>query len=95
VAPPETCASILWRDISHKVEAAVALKLTANDLNDLGLVDEVVAEPAAGAHTDFEKTASDLGVAIRKHVAELRRAPLAQLLEARYMRYRRIGAFLE
>jgi acetyl-CoA carboxylase carboxyl transferase subunit alpha len=95
VAPPETCASILWRDISHKVEAAVALKLTANDLNGLGLVDEVVAEPAAGAHTDFEKTASSLGAAIRKHVAELRRAPMSQLLEARYQRYRRIGAFLE
>lgn len=95
VAPPETCASILWRDISHKVEAAVALKLTAHDLNELGLVDEIIAEPTAGAHTDFEQTASNLGAAIRKHLRDLRRVPLPKLLDERYTRYRRIGAFLE
>ncbi len=95
VAPPETCASILWRDISHKMEAAVALKLTAQDLDQLGLVDEVVAEPAAGAHTDFEQTGRNLARAIRRHVAELRQVPSPQLLEERYRRYRRIGVIEE
>ncbi len=95
VAPPETCASILWRDISHKVEAASALKLTAGDLDQLGLVDEVVAEPPQGAHTAFEQTAGNLGAALRRHLAELERIPLPRLLEERYRKYRLIGAFEE
>ncbi len=95
VAPPETCASILWRDISHKMEAAVALKLTALDLRELGLVDEVVAEPPGGAHTNFEQTARNLVGALRSHLAALTAVPLLQLLEERYQRYRRIGAFDE
>jgi acetyl-CoA carboxylase carboxyl transferase subunit alpha len=95
VAPPETCASILWRDISHKVEAAAALKLTAGDLDQLGLVDEVIPEPPEGAHTAFEQTARALGAALRRQLADLKRIPLPQLLEERYQKYRHVGAYEE
>lgn len=94
VAPPETCASILWRDISHKVEAAEALKLTARDLQRLRLVDEVVPEPVGGAHHDYGLAADAAGTALRRHLAALQRIPIDRLLEERYQRYRRIGATL-
>jgi acetyl-CoA carboxylase carboxyl transferase subunit alpha len=91
VAPPETCASILWRDISRKVEAAAALKLTAQDLHRLGLVDEIVPEPPGGAHTDYGAAADAAGAALRRHLAAVEKVPIAQLLEERYERYRKIG----
>ena len=91
VAPPETCASILWRDISHKVEAAEALKLTANDLHGLGLVDEIVPEPPGGAQNDYGLAADAAGAAVRRHLAAIRAIPVPRLLEERYERYRRIG----
>ncbi len=91
VAPPETCASILWRDISRKMEAADALKLTARDLQWLGLADEVIPEPAGGAHLDYGLAADAAGAALRRHVASVREIPLDRLLEDRYLRYRRIG----
>jgi acetyl-CoA carboxylase carboxyl transferase subunit alpha len=94
VAPPETCASILWRDISHKVEAAEALKLTARDLQQLGLVDEIVPEPPGGAQNDYGLTADAAGAAIRRHLAAVRTIPIPQLLDERYQRYRRIGLSL-
>lgn len=91
VAPPETCASILWRDIGHKVEAADALKLTARDLQRLGLVDEVVPEPAGGAHQDYGLAADAAGAALRRHLAAVRQLDTGRLLEERYRRYRAIG----
>ena len=92
VAPPETCASILWRDISRKVEAAEALKLTAKDLQLLGLVDEIVPEPPGGAHTDYGAAADAAGAALRRHLRTIEAVPIDQLLEERYQRYRKIGA---
>ncbi len=91
VAPPETCASILWRDISHKVEAAEALKLTARDLHGLGLVDEIVPEPPGGAQNDYGLAADAAGAAVRRHLSALQAIPVARLLQERYERYRRIG----
>jgi len=91
VAPPETCASILWRDISHKVEAAEALKLTARDLHGLGLVDEIVPEPVGGAQNDYGLAADAAGAAVRRHLSALTAIPIARLLQERYERYRRIG----
>lgn len=91
VAPPETCASILWRDISHKVEAAEALKLTARDLHGLGLIDEIVPEPAGGAQNDYGLAADAAGAAIRRQLATVKAIPKTRLLEDRYQRYRRIG----
>lgn len=95
VAPPETCASILWRDISHKVEAAEALKLTAKDLHGLGLVDEIVPEPPGGAQNDYGLAADAAAAALRRHLADVKTVPVPRLLEERYERYRRIGLSLD
>ena len=92
VAPPETCASILWRDIGRKVEAASALKLTARDLARMGLNDEVVPEPAGGAQNDYGTAADAAGAALRRHLQEVERLDLDQLIELRFQRYRSIGA---
>jgi len=81
----------LWRDISHKMEAAEALKLTANDLHGLGLVDEIVPEPPGGAQNDYGLAADAAGAAVRRHLAAVRGIPVPRLLEQRYERYRRIG----
>src|SRR5947209_1930920 len=92
VAMPEACASILWRDIARKVEAADALKLTAADLKRMGLADEIVPEPPGGAHNDYGVAADAAGAALRRHLAELEAVELDRLVEQRYQRYRRIGA---
>ena len=92
VAMPEACASILWRDIARKMEAAEALKLTAPDLQKLGLVDEVIPEPPGGAQNDFGLAADAAAAALRQHLAALQDIELDQLLDERYQRYRLIGA---
>ncbi|HYX82230.1 MAG TPA: acetyl-CoA carboxylase carboxyltransferase subunit alpha [Gemmatimonadales bacterium] len=91
VAMPEACASILWRDIARKVEAAEALKLTAADLQQLGLADEIVPEPPGGAHTDYGVAADAAAAAIRRHLDALEALDIDRLVEARYQRYRTIG----
>jgi acetyl-CoA carboxylase carboxyl transferase subunit alpha len=92
VTMPESCASILWRDIAKKVEAAEALKLTAPDLKRLGLADEIVPEPPGGAQTDYGVAADAAGAAIRRHLDQLTPITIDRLLEERYARYRKIGA---
>ena len=92
VAPPETCASILWRDVSRKLEAAAALKLTAQDLLAMGIADEVVPEPPGGAQNDYGLAADTAEAALRRHLHDVRDVPIDRLLEERYRRYRRIGA---
>lgn len=92
VAMPEACASILWRDIGRKMEAAEALKITAPDLQRLGLVDEVVAEPAGGAQNDYGLAADAAAAALRTQLAALEVMDPDRLLEQRYRRYRLIGA---
>ncbi len=92
VTMPESCASILWRDIAKKVEAAEALKLTAPDLKRLGLADEIVPEPPGGAQTDYGVAADAAGAAIRRHLDQLAPITVDRLLEERYARYRKIGA---
>ena len=92
VAMPEACASILWRDIGRKMDAAQALKLTAPDLQELGLVDEVIPEPPGGAQTDYGLAADAAAAALRRHLGELEGIEIERLLENRYQRYRMIGA---
>jgi acetyl-CoA carboxylase carboxyl transferase subunit alpha len=92
VAMPEACASILWRDIARKVEAADALKLTAADLKRLGLADEIVPEPPGGAQTDYGVAADAAGAALRRHLGALEAIDIDRLVEERYQRYRKIGA---
>src|SRR5499427_3716541 len=95
VISPEGCAAILWRDASQRERAAEALKLTANDLLRLQLIDEVIAEPPGGAHADPEATAHSLGEALRRHLRELRRIKTDKLLKRREEKYLSMGALTE
>jgi acetyl-CoA carboxylase carboxyl transferase subunit alpha len=95
VISPEGCASILWRDDDKKAEAAAAMKMTAPDLERLGIVDQVVPEAPGGAHRDFDLTASNLGGALQRQLAELASLSPDRLRELRYDKFRRMGAFVE
>ncbi len=95
VISPEGCAAILWNDASQKERAAEALKLTAPDLLELGLVDEVIPEPPGGAHSDPERTIEALGEAVRRHVEELAKIGSKRLVEPRAKKYMEMGRFAE
>jgi len=91
VISPEGCAAILWKHRKHAPEAAEALKLTANDLKEFKLVDEVIPEPLGGAHRDQEAAIKHLRDVVIRHLDELGKVPMKELLDQRYERYRRIG----
>jgi acetyl-CoA carboxylase carboxyl transferase subunit alpha len=93
VISPEGCAAILWKDRAAAPKAAEALKMTASDLKELGIVDEVIEEPLGGAHRSPEKTFEKVGKAIRKHLEELRELGKKDLIEARYQKFRKMGEF--
>jgi acetyl-CoA carboxylase carboxyl transferase subunit alpha len=93
VISPEGCAAILWKHRSHAQEAAEAMKLTARDLYQLKLIDEVIPEPLGGAHRNHEETAAAVKAAVVKHLRELAKKPEAELLNERYCKFRQIGAF--
>jgi acetyl-CoA carboxylase carboxyl transferase subunit alpha len=93
VISPEGCASITWRDASKAEVAADALKMTAQDLQPLGIIDQIVAEPPGGAHTDPVKTAAILDLALHPALTELERLPVDKLLEQRYQKFRQMGQF--
>ena len=95
VISPEGCAAILWRSGDEAPRAAEALKLTAKDLVELGVMDEIVSEPPGGAHNDPDAMAGNLKKVIARNLAELLAVPLDHLLESRYQKYRRLGYFLE
>ncbi len=95
VISPEGCAAILWNDASERERAAVSLKLTAPDLERLGVIDEIVPEPLGGAHADPAGAAEALGEALRRHIAELTKLDADTLLEQRAAKYRRIGPYTE
>jgi len=95
VISPEACSAILWRDRKHAPEAAEALKLTAQDLLKLGVIDEVVDEPEGGAHRDDVRAAANLGYALRKNLEKLSEQPIDQLLKKRYKKFRALGNFSE
>ncbi len=95
VISPEGCAAILWKDQSKSPDAAEALKLTSYDLLKLGVVDEVIKEPLGGAHRDFENTAKSVQEIIEKHLKELTVFAKKELLEKRYEKFRKLGAFEE
>jgi len=91
VIPPEGCAAILWRDAKKKVEAAQALKITAPDLLQLGIIDEIVAEPVGGAHTDPAQAAALLDIALDRALRQVQDMDGDARLEARYAKFRAIG----
>ena len=95
VISPEGCASILWKDRAFAPQAAEALRISARDLKDLGLVDEVIPEPEGGAHRDWETTVRGAVEKISQQLAELGRFSADDLMEKRHARYRAMGSVLE
>ena len=95
VISPEGCAAILWKDASQRERAAEALKLTAEDLLRLKLIDEVVGEPVGGAHVDPDAAGESLREALIRHVTELRKVRPEKLVKRRAEKYAAMGAFTE
>jgi acetyl-CoA carboxylase carboxyl transferase subunit alpha len=95
VISPEGCAAILWKHREHAPEAASALKLSAQDLSKLGIIDGVIPEPLGGAHNDHAAAAASLKDAVLAALAELGQIPTPQLLEQRYQKFRAMGQFTE
>lgn len=91
VIPPEGCAAILWRDAGKTREAAAALRLTAAELAQLGIIDEIVPEPRGGAHQDPAAAIAAVREAVRRHLAALEGLPTDELLRRRYAKYRAMG----
>lgn len=95
VISPEGCAAILWKDRKYATEAAQALKLSAADLNEMGIIDEVISEPMGGAHHDHVASANNLKKAVIKHIRALENIPEEELLEQRYQKFRAFGEYRE
>jgi acetyl-CoA carboxylase carboxyl transferase subunit alpha len=95
VISPEACSAILWKDRRHAPEAAEALKLTAQDLMGLGVVDEIVPEPDGGAHRDADMAAANLGTALRRNLEMLCALSIDELMSGRYEKFRKLGKFAE
>jgi len=93
VISPEGCASIMWRDATKKELAAQAMRITAADLSELRIIDGVVPEPPGGAHRDHEAAAAFLGDALEKNLAEVSAQPIAELVAARYKKFRNMAQF--
>jgi len=93
VISPEGCAAILWKSQEKVEQAAETLKLTAQDLLKIGLIDGIIPEPRGGAHRDPEKTAANIKESIIKNLDELTDMPPEELVKTRYEKYRRIGNF--
>jgi len=91
VIPPEGCAAILWRDAKKKVEAAIALKITAPDLLSVGIIDEIVKEPVGGAHLDYDLASALIDEAIQRHLREVKAMTPAERLDVRYRKFRAMG----
>jgi len=95
VISPEGCAAILWKHREHAPEAASALKLSAQDLSKLGIIDGIIPEPLGGAHNDAAAAAMSLKDALLNTLAELVKVPTAKLLEQRYQKFRALGQFTQ
>ncbi|MDK3159920.1 acetyl-CoA carboxylase carboxyltransferase subunit alpha [Kamptonema cortianum] len=95
VISPEGCAAILWKHRKHAPQAAEALKMAANDLKSLGLVDEVIPEPMGGAHQGPDEIYETVKKTIARNLRALQKMSTKDLLEKRYEKYREIGEFSE
>jgi len=91
VITPESCAAIMWRDATHKQQAAEAMRISAPEVAALGCVDEIISEPPGGAHTDHPAGAGILGNVIKRHLDELRQMPVDALVAARQEKFRKIA----
>jgi acetyl-CoA carboxylase carboxyl transferase subunit alpha len=95
VISPEGCAAILWNDPAKVQDAAVALKMTAQDLIRLGVIDEVIAEPTGGAHRDLRSVSERVAKSLAAHLAQLEELSTEQLLAQRERKYRSMGVVTE
>ena len=95
VISPEGCASILWRDAARFADAAEALKITSKDLLEFDIIDEEIAEPIGGAHTDYNVVADNMKSAIMNALDELSQKSPEVLKEERYNKFRKMGRFVE
>jgi acetyl-CoA carboxylase carboxyl transferase subunit alpha len=95
VISPEGCASIIWRDSAKAETAAIAMKIMATDLKDLGIVDEIIPEPDGGAHSDHEGAARLLGDVLERQLLFLSSQSPRQLLDSRYEKFRRMCQFFD
>jgi acetyl-CoA carboxylase carboxyl transferase subunit alpha len=95
VISPEGCAAILWSDGTKGEQAAEALKLTATDIKELDVIDEIVKEPIGGAHRDHEAMAKNLREALARNLEELKKIPADRLVEERYEKFRKMSRFVE
>ncbi len=93
VISPESCAAIIYRDSGRAPEAAAALKMTAQDMLQLGLVDAIIPEPGEGAHTDADAAADAVRTALRQSLAELSGSSPRALMDERYRKFREMGSF--
>ncbi len=95
VISPEGCAAILWKDASKAAEAAEALKITAKNVLKLGVIDNIIEEPGEGAHTNHEETAKRVKKVIVETINELIKIKPEKLIELRYDKFRKMGAFID
>lgn len=91
VISPEGCASILWRDAGRAEEAATAMKITATDLREFGLIDEIVSEPTGGAHVDHDALFKALDEVLERQLRELEAVPPETLPDSRFEKFRQMG----
>jgi acetyl-CoA carboxylase carboxyl transferase subunit alpha len=95
VISPEGCASILYRDASKAKIAAESLKITAKDLIELKVIDEIIKEPVGGAHNNVEATGKNIKAALLRNLSKLNQLSKAELVESRYKKFRSLGIFEE
>lgn len=95
VISPEGCASIMWRDATKRELAAAALKITATDLSQMGMIDLVVKEPEGGAHTDHIEAARLLDLELQKALDEVKKLSVDQMLDARYNKFRKMAQYFK
>ncbi len=93
VISPEGCAAIMWRDATKKELAAEAMRITATDLNELDVIDDIVPEPEGGAHRDYDAAAALLDVSLQKHLSEVKKIPPQELVGSRYNKFRNMAQF--
>ncbi|SRR5216110_2266649 len=93
VAAPEAVSSILWRDSAHAQYAANGMRISAREVLELGLIDEVVPEPIGGAHRNYHEMTATLKEGICRHLTELKQMPIDDLLETRYQKFRLVGEY--
>jgi acetyl-CoA carboxylase carboxyl transferase subunit alpha len=95
VISPEGCASILWRDAKYAPDAAEALKITAQALLENDVIDEIIEEPAEGAHADYDRIAADVKRSLLRNLRVLSELPVSELLDQRFEKYAAMGKFAE